>query len=202
MIKSLCSLAKIIIISFLLIIPATVSAQEDTAISYSEVISVDSVSAATLYEKAKIWLINPYIDFRVELKVQDSAYGHVSGDGFCEGVMDHKDTKMILNSKTPFHFTIDIWAVDGKYKYVITDIYDELGYRLTVSTHSPVKYPLTGQAKSDRFWDATKKAFDRRIRERIEFLKHYMGLKDQAGAPIVKAGYPFPGRIISANPTD
>lgn len=194
------SSAKRVMIFFQVFLPATIEAQQDTAISYSEIISVDSVSAATLYEKAKIWLINPYSDFMVELKVQDSAYGHVGGDGFCEGVMDHKDTKMILNSKTPFHFTIDIWVVDGKYKYVITDIYDELGDRLTLSSRSPTRYPLTGQAKSDRFWDATKKAFDRRIRERIESLKHYMALKDQAGASIVKAGYSFLRRMIPAQP--
>jgi len=163
---------------FLLIAPVLTMAQQDTAVSYTEIVSVDSADASRLFERARIWMLNSYWDFKVELKVQDRDYGHLGGDGMCIGVQDHKDTKMFFNSNTTFRFTIDIWTVNGKYRYAITGIYDELGDLLTTSTRSPIKYPLTGQQKSDRFWAATKKAFDRKIRERIESLKFYMAGSD------------------------
>ena len=64
--------------------------------------------------------------------------------------------------------------MDGKYKYAITDIYNDQSILLTQSTRNPIKYPLASQKRSDEIWDADKKAFDRKIQSMIDSLKAFM----------------------------
>jgi hypothetical protein len=164
---------KCLLLCFL-IIPGISYAQKDSALIYSEIVVVDSASQEQLFSKASTWLHISYNGFRVELNVQDKEYGHLGGKGYCVGRLDKKDIREITGWETSYTFSFDLWTVERKYKYAITDIYNDESNLLTLSTENPTKYPLASQKRSDEIWSADKKAFDRKIQSMMESLKLYM----------------------------
>ncbi len=160
------------LIFILFIIPITSEVQMDSSISYSEVVPVDSATKWQIFSKTLTWLGITYKDFKFETNVRDKEAAHLGGKGYCNSKFDKKALKFIMNSESSYEFTFDIWIIDGKYRYVFSDIYSEEFGLLTESEKCPVKILFMGSQKMDLNWREEKKAFDREIHLIIASLKY------------------------------
>ena len=156
----------------LFIIPFITRAQHDSAISYSAVVLVDSITQANLYSKALTWLSIGYIGAGFEIRERDKDVAHLGGVGYCESELDKDALKMVFKSVSYYTFKFDIWIIDGKYRYVFHDIYSRYYGLLTEKVKCPIKYTPGRRSENDAFWLEEKKAFDRQIQLIIESLRY------------------------------
>ncbi|WP_212005781.1 DUF4468 domain-containing protein [Chitinophaga sp. HK235] len=151
----------LLIIAF---IPAALSAQIDTAITYSRINPVENTSKDELYSRAHAWFNATFKNAKDVLQITDRESGHLAGKGI--GIMSFNQ-KAALGVKqtvtTMLKFNIDVWVKDGKYKYVITsiDATDQSAAKyhygiLTSSDQMPIKMSFVGQKKGDEFWARLK----------------------------------------------
>lgn len=162
------------IIICLLIIPIVTKAQNDSAISYSAVILVDSATQGQLYSKALYWLADIYTDFGFAIRERDKDVAHLGGIGYCESELDKKALKLFFKTSSSYAFNFNIWIIDGKYHYVFSDIYSSYYGLLTEKVKCPVKHTPGLRSQNDKFWLEEKKAFDRKIQMMIASLKYYL----------------------------
>jgi hypothetical protein len=161
----------------LLLIPCCLNAQNDSAISYAGVVKADSLSHLLLYGRALTWLSGNYIDVGFEVRERDKDVAHLGGIGHCASELDKEALRMVFKSVSYYTFNFDIWIIDGKYRYVFSDIYSRYYGLLTEKVKCPVKYTPGKRSENDKFWLEEKKAFDRQIQLIIASLKYNMNQK-------------------------
>lgn len=83
-------------------------------ITYSEIVKVDSATKEELFYRARTWFVKTYADAKNVIQIQDKESGEIVGKG---------------SSKIPFmisyillNHAIYIYAKDGRYKYIITEL--------------------------------------------------------------------------------
>jgi hypothetical protein len=160
--------------------------QQDTAISYSDLVNINSVSKQELYIRARDWLSNNL----QSIQIQDKETGELSGKGIAEG----KVTFRILGSHSAnaiFTFNENIWVKDGGYMYSITNINNtSITYANSTSTarddlsppvgilytseHSKAKVLGLSRTKSDETYQSAKSAFNEIAQELIASLNAAM----------------------------
>lgn len=88
---------------------------------YSEVVKVEGVSQADLFNRALAWFKSYFPNPTSVLKVQDPATGVVSGQHgiyFYKNLEEEKQFKM-----GQVRYTVEVQVKDGRYKYTVDDIF-------------------------------------------------------------------------------
>lgn len=93
------------------------------ALTYTEVVNVDSISKAELYSRARSWFNEAFKSSQNVLNIQDKETGELSGTG----VMKYTPTVWRGNTQTIgiVRFNVTIKIKDGRYKYEFTNFTHE-----------------------------------------------------------------------------
>ena len=86
---------------------------------YESVVSVDGASSEELYIRATEWFAKRFNSANDVIQMQDKEAGKIIG----KGAFRIKKGLYVVGSQV--HYTISIFAKEGRYKYAITDIYHE-----------------------------------------------------------------------------
>ena len=154
---------KLLLIFFIL--PGFCIAQKDTAISFTDIVKVDSTSKDVLFQRARDWFNNTFRNSKEVLQIQDKETCEISGKGIFSSYVKHSTLGVDNSYNNDFRFQITIWVKDGKYKYSLTDIDN---YRagdnnqwiafgiITSSDHTEKKLSMIRQKKMDEYYMAAK----------------------------------------------
>ncbi len=178
-----------------LIISLNSFAQKDTAISYSSVVNVDSVSKIELFERARLWVNETYKSGKDVIQFSDKESGQIA----CKALMIKDLEFKTLGIKSYMAFKIDysfsIFVKDGKYKYVFenfnnSEMYNTSTYQmpqgfkvfgiLTSSIKSPVDWKYYSEAKTNEKYITLKKLVNDDFKQTIMLLNDAMQKKSKA----------------------
>ena len=156
---------KILFPFLLLMMAAVCNAQTDTALTYSNIVQVDSgLKANELYNRALTWIAENYKDSKSVLEVQDKEAGELIG----KGALQYKGTYYLGSSIGGWvNYELKILVKDGRYKFVFTDFIHTGTYYntgtvsfglITTAKECPKsKWPnMFGQNMATRAWDDIK----------------------------------------------
>jgi hypothetical protein len=83
-------------------------------VTFSDVVTADSVSQIDLYQNAKRWFVTTYKSAKDVIQLDDKETGEIIGKGVFK--IDY------FQRKPSIYHTISIKVKDGRYKYTITDL--------------------------------------------------------------------------------
>ena len=145
----------------------TLHAQTDTAITYTHLNIVDSISKQAIYEKVKLWSVNAFKNVSGALQLDDKESGILAYDASTEQLSPNAPKTDVVWKLVPWYykytFKFKIQIKDGKYKIDVTDIkFADAGgeyHILTSTTTAPYKYMFSKQSKTDQEWQDAKLTF-------------------------------------------
>lgn len=159
-------------------ISMTVFGQE--TLTYTEVVQVDSVSKDELYNRAKLWLANTYVNSKAVLQIDNKEEGQI----ICKALMIY--TPKIFSgseqTKGTIRYTFKIYLKDGRYKYEITDFfhdpdgneYGKFGVgTVTTAKECPDPKPMA-KGWSNNIWNDIKSQIGLNVNSLIFTLKDCM----------------------------
>jgi hypothetical protein len=169
--------------AFLLLFPFCVNAQ-DTLISYSGVVMVDSVSKNELFLRGRQWFNETFKSSKDVLQINDKETGELAGKGIIFLPLHMKylgDREYIFNEE----FSANVWVKDDKYKFEFKNfnVYyppNEVLGTLTSAKECPQKFGLNSQKKTDELWESAKQQTDLHVRVFITSLQNAMQQKKSA----------------------
>ena len=95
-------------------------------VTYTNVVTVDSVKATELYIRAKLWLADAYKSSKDVIQVEDKEAGQIVGKGIAS--VNWQSTFMSI-SETKVYHTITIQVKDGRYRYEISSFLVKYDYK-------------------------------------------------------------------------
>lgn len=169
----------------LLLISSICFGQNDSIISYSEVVQAPGQTKQQLFAHGREWFNNILDNSKEQLQVSDSSTGELSGHAYYQAV--YADTirgKQRLHGQY-FFMKLTIYVKDGRYKYIFTDFrplnestnqpYDQA---LTSGDISPYSQMFVSQKKQNESLKMMKKEIAFSIPALIESLKESMKQKN------------------------
>lgn len=114
---------KKLLLSLLLIISFSVTAYCQEALIYSEVIKVDSISQAELYNRAKLWFSTAFVDSKSVIQLDDKEDGQI----VAKAKMVYNPKVFTGSSQTEgyINYTIKVFVKYGRYKYEMSDFFHD-----------------------------------------------------------------------------
>lgn len=99
-----------------LIISLNSFAQKDTALTYTEIISVESARQNDLFSNARMWADNNFKNLKAVISISDKESGELTGKGVMD-LMIYYMRKKHYHVPVSIKFQFNIRVKDGKYKY-------------------------------------------------------------------------------------
>lgn len=148
-------------------------------IRYSDVINVENASSNELYLRAKAWFAHSFNSAQNVIQFDDKESGKIIG----KGLFSVRTVTLGSHDAGNIKFTIEIQVKDGKYKYIITDIWHEPGSSSIVSPGDlTLEKPGGGiMTMGMQNWKGIKSQTDNKINNLIDSLKIAMSKKDDNG---------------------
>jgi hypothetical protein len=146
-------------------------------ITYAEVVNVDSVSSKVLYLRAKEWFVHSFNSAQNVIQLDDKESGKIIG----KGLFNVRTVTLGDHDAGNVKFTIEIQVKDGRYKFIITDVWHEAGATKIV-TPGDLTLEKTGGGLFTMGmpnWTGIKDQTDKNILLMIESLKKEMSKKDE-----------------------
>lgn len=163
------------------LVPLLSLGQSDSLVSYTEIVTVDSLSKEQLYIRARQWINDAFKDSRFVYRIADKETGELVGSGQILSAFKTRFMKKEGIGPIRLDFTFGIYVKDGKYKYEFTNFKGNedapINSVLTTSSISPETIPMTKKGRSDEVWNSIKYELDRRMVLVIASLKESMGAK-------------------------
>ncbi len=128
---------------------------------YTNVVEVEGVSKALLYQRALGWVTSVVID-KEAIQIKDKETGHILFNGF---------EKLPTPVEDNLHFTFNIMVKDGRFKYIVENFYHEGstdgGRRVGGDMHDA--QPDCGRMRmTSKYWGKLKEKADMRAQVLIE----------------------------------
>lgn len=166
----------------------TMTAYGQNALTYTEVVKVDSISKHELYNRAKIWFATEYNNASNVLQIDDRDAGQIIG----KAVIIYNPTVYSRSEQTKgaIKYTIKIFVKAGRFKYEITDfIHDPYGNHygkysvglITTSDECPNPKPMA-KNWSNKIWQDCKDQIEYNMTNLITSLKKEMTTPLESGA--------------------
>lgn len=108
----------------LLLVMLSLNAYSQEAITYTEVVNVDSLTTKKeLFNRAKVWFSETYKDANKVIQLQDEENGQIIG----KAKIPYESKILVSSAGTRgfISYTIKVFSKDGRYKYEITDFIHE-----------------------------------------------------------------------------
>lgn len=151
---------------FLLLTVVNLTAQQraDDPLTYSRILTVDSILKGDIYDKALIWCSKSFTDSKGAINVKDKESGIVAGKASLKNyykIPRKKDSVACL-------FFIDYffdWLIeikDNKARLSLKNIQvteSDIDYPVTASVNPPVKIYFQSPEKQQLIWALSKKSF-------------------------------------------
>lgn len=169
---------KVLFVFGMLLLMQNSFAQDD--LIYSDVIEVEGASKSELYNRAKIYLADAFVDLNEVIQVDDKDAGII----VCKGLLKYTPTFISGSAGTEGYikFTLKISLKEGRYKYEFLDFYHKpnpssysfsVGY-LTTSETCPNPKSMA-KRWSNKVWVDIRSLVQREIkRGMVENLKEAM----------------------------
>lgn len=168
----------LVVVAIFTAISMTVFGQD--ALTYTEVIQVDSISKNELYNRAKLWLATAYNSANDVLQIDDKDAGQIIG----KAIIRYNPTVLFGSGETKgsIKYTVKIFLKEGRYKYEITDFihkpyggqYGKYSVGL-ITTADQCPNPKSMAKKwSTKIWNDCKDQIENNMRVLIAGLQHAM----------------------------
>ncbi|GDX52667.1 hypothetical protein LBMAG27_17140 [Bacteroidota bacterium] len=158
-----------------------------SAISYSEVVKVDSVNKDELYLRARNWFKTNFNSSSAVLQIQDQPNGMLSGNTNFK--YKQSFTSGWATTEGLVSFEINVIVKDGKFKYEIknfshkcTNYSTQYQFDFGIITNQvicPVEFKMTIPNWRNRVWNDIKTQSDSQAKQMIESLK--IGMNTPSG---------------------
>lgn len=159
----------------LLFCPLFGKAQNDSALVFKAVVTVDSATKYQLFDRARTWFADYYKNSKALLQISDRESGELMGKPIISTTYNYR--YFGADHKTPLDInaTIRVVVKDGKYKYEIYDLYDSYLFgAFTTENNCPKKLPMTKQSKADGMWRDAKNGIEKEVNSIAASLNKYM----------------------------
>ncbi len=177
---------KIALFSFLLIpLFAICQEEEDSKLTYEEVINVENASKDELYNRAKIWFVNSFNSSNDVIQMDNKEDGQIIG----KAIFIYKPSMLQQSeqSKGPVKYTFSVFLKEGRYKYEVTNFIHEPNGNsygtLSVGLITPSeKFPDTNakqQGLRNKIWIDLKQQIQQNIEPLISSLKKQMSIPSE-----------------------
>lgn len=151
------------------------------ALTYTDVVQVDSISKSQLYNRARIWFATTYNSANDVIQIENKDEGEIIG----KAIMKYNPNVNFASEQTKgnIKYTIKIYVKDGRYKYEITDfIHDPYGNHfgkssvglITTEEECPNPKPKP-KGWSNKVWKDIKTQIEDNINSILSSLKEGMG---------------------------
>ena len=165
-------------------------AQKNEPISYTEVVTIDSVSKDELYIRARNWVNDAFRSAKDVIQISDKETGELAGKGllYARGELKWLATYPF---KGMINFSFKILLKDGKYKYEFSDFNNtdcDFGHPgaqdfkfglITTSNTASAKYWGYSQKKMDDALISMKASMGEKVKDMIASLKESMNKKPE-----------------------
>jgi hypothetical protein len=150
---------------------ATLNLPRDSSgkVVYTEVINVDGIQKAELFNRAKSWFVSSFRSSNDVIQNSDKEVGIVEGKG---NIPVNYTAMGIVYDSGCFRFFVSVACKDGKYKYTISNITkDETRYQVAGNMEND---SAPGYGWTNRTWNQVRTQADSSIQGLIVKLKDTM----------------------------
>lgn len=172
------------VIYFLLLIFSSLSAfsQNDTTLTFQEVVKADSIKANELFNRARMWVNDNFKSGKEVIQINDKETGTLTGKANLKISYSYKFYGE-TSGETDYSFTFKILVKDEKYKYEFTNFENVNGFIgaidsrigiLTSKKDCPLKWTGWPQRAMNEIWDSSKKSLEIKMSQLTNSLKAIM----------------------------
>lgn len=150
---------------------------QDSLLTYSKVISIDSMNKTDIYNKTLLWCSKRFNDAKSAIMVQNPETGNIAGKAYYLSIYKTPKKKgdSVINylGYTDFYFNWLIEIKDQKLRFSISEIEIEFSDKKYVATNStpPIKFSLMSKEKNIIDWECGKLYFIKHMNEITEDLQ-------------------------------
>lgn len=176
---------KILPLIITAILASSICAAQDTAITYSRVIKVDSLSRNDIYDKALIWCAKSFNNSNSAVKVKEKESGLLGGKAYMVSLYKtprrNKDSA-IGAAFSEYYFDWLIEIKEGRLRFSAKNLvytYSGVDYPVTSSTKPPIWLMLQSKEKTQVEWSIAKAYLISKIKSFADDLEASISTKAQ-----------------------
>jgi hypothetical protein len=162
---------------------------QDSLLTYSKILSFDSISQNTIFDRTLIWCSKSFKDSKNAINVKEREGGIISGKAYLDcNYFIQKKKKSTDSIISPYYKTYKFdWLIEvknSKLRFSISQLYYytvvgataysssyEKKYAVTKSETPPIDYFLTSTEKLKQYWKLSKEGLVNNLDLLIESLK-------------------------------
>jgi hypothetical protein len=159
----------------LLTAPLFSFAQNDSIVTFTEVVNIESAKHNDLFVRARTWVEKNFNDSKSVISISDKESGEIAGKGLMKFSIAYQGRSTQVPVQSEFRFSIR--AKDGKYRYEFTDfniVNFWNSYNLGVLRSEKGKDWFGTEKWSEIAYAETKAEVERNMRLLIDALKKEM----------------------------
>ena len=158
---------KYLMISVLCFLCNNTNAQ-DSLLTYTRILQIDSISKSDIYDKALIWCSKAFTDSKSAINVKDKESGVIAGKALFTSYykIPKKKDSVISAAYSDYLFDWLIEIKDAKLRFSLKNIYTKQfsgDYPVTINGKYPIKFAFTSEEKNQLEWDLAKKGLVKNI---------------------------------------
>lgn len=134
-------------------------------VTYDEVIVMPDISQADLFDRAENWLLHVYKSPGKHVQSKDEEDGWIVATGTMNFVQTKGDGPNTTRGN--IHYSIKLYAKDGKYRYVFTDFIHSAHYDFGLITDAKecgCKFPFSFRDWRRRVWNDMKAQMEAHVK--------------------------------------
>jgi len=153
-----------ILIASILILTIKSSFGQDTLLTYSRVLNLDSTSKFEIFDKALVWCSKNFRDSKSAINVKERDGGIIGGKAYYLNpykIPKRKDSILGI-AFCQYYFDWLIEIKDGKARFTVTNVLlgsFENQYKVTTNSKAPFEIWLQPKSKTELEWKLSKEAF-------------------------------------------
>lgn len=164
------------LLTFLFLICTGSFAQNDSVVTFTETVNVESATQSDLFSRARMWADKNFADPKSAINISDKESGELTGKGIMKFSIAYQGKGTPVPANAEFRFSIRV--KDGKYRYEFTD-FDIVNfwntYRLGILRSEKGKDWFGTKKWSEIAYSETKTEVEKNTYALIESLKKEMG---------------------------
>lgn len=107
---------------FLSTVSVMQASAQDTAVTFTEIVQVESATKDELYQRGRLWFASTFGDSKAVFEIQDKETGELVGKGIVKGKSAYRALGKDWITTYCYSFMLRIVVKDGRYKYDVTHI--------------------------------------------------------------------------------
>jgi hypothetical protein len=157
--------------------------QADIPLTYSRILTLDSITKSDIYDRALVWCSKAFVDSKSAINVKDKESGIIGGKAIFDSYfkIPRKKDSVMSTSYTNYLFDWLIEIKEAKVRISLSNILVKEfsgDYPVTINGKPPIKFAFTSDEKNKMYWDLAKQGFIKNIDSLVNSLQADIIKKD------------------------